>query len=404
MGKQMTIEQKENFISEYPNYTNKELSNLYNRSEDSVSTLGLKLGLKKNQNTLKRIYKMSSIRMTDSNPMRSRQTIDKMRETKIRMFTDGTLKSPFKGKNKHNNEVIKNISLKKRFNHIKEEDIIRLIKEGYNIKKIGNTLGCSSHLISKRMREGKIKMIDYKVRDEEMINRIRELYLGGLSQNKIIKETGYTSWKVSYILEKLGIKRENKNKRKGITKEQIDKMIELYNRNNSITDISKLINLNPEIVFYHLKKNKIPLRNRSDSLKISWEKGGKEKKDKMSKIMREKFLDKDFLEKYKSSINRKPTKPEKIMMDIIEKNNLPFNYVGDGKVWFKGFNPDFLSKNPKHIIEIYGDYWHNLPKDKAKHERRIHAFNSLGYKTLVVWEHELKDEKEVLNKVLEFIK
>lgn len=105
---------------------------------------------------------------------------------------------------------------------------------------------------------------------------------------------------------------------------------------------------------------------------------------------------------------RKPNKPEKIIIDLIEKNNIPFNYVGDGEIWFRGenymFNPDFLSKNPKHIIEIYGDYWHNLPKYKKRDGERLETYAKYGYKTLIIWEHELKNSSQVLEKIKEFIK
>ena len=101
-----------------------------------------------------------------------------------------------------------------------------------------------------------------------------------------------------------------------------------------------------------------------------------------------------------------PNKPEKLMIDLIEKNNMPFNYVGDGKVWFEGetqsFNPDFLSKNPKHIIELFGDYWHKNTQIKDK--ERLDTYHKLGYKTLVIWEHELKNTNQIIEKIKEFIK
>jgi len=103
----------------------------------------------------------------------------------------------------------------------------------------------------------------------------------------------------------------------------------------------------------------------------------------------------------------KPNKPEQQIIKLIKENNLPFNYVGDGKIWFRGqnhsFNPDFLSKNPKHIIEVFGDYWHNLPNVKKRDKERLTTYKRYGYKPLVLWEHELKDTSQVLNKIKEFI-
>jgi len=102
--------------------------------------------------------------------------------------------------------------------------------------------------------------------------------------------------------------------------------------------------------------------------------------------------------------NIKPNKPEKIMINLIKENNLPFNYVGDGQVIIGGFNPDFLSKNPKKIIEVFGDYWHNLSKIKNRDKKRFGEYKKYGYETLVIWEHELKNPFQVLNKIKGFIR
>jgi hypothetical protein len=104
----------------------------------------------------------------------------------------------------------------------------------------------------------------------------------------------------------------------------------------------------------------------------------------------------------------KPNNPEKLMIKLIKENNLPFNYVGNGAIWFRGdnniFNPDFLSKNPKHIIELFGDYWHNRGNSKKRDLIRLNTYAKYGYKTLVIWEHELKSPNQVIDKIKEFIK
>lgn len=109
----------------------------------------------------------------------------------------------------------------------------------------------------------------------------------------------------------------------------------------------------------------------------------------------------------KSMVIRKPNKPEMVMNNIIKKNNLPFNYVGNGKIWFRNknntFNPDFLSKNPKHIIEVFGDYWHNREDMKKRDIIRLKTYSKYGYKTLIIWQHELRNPNQVLKKVKNFI-
>jgi len=80
-----------------------------------------------------------------------------------------------------------------------------------------------------------------------------------------------------------------------------------------------------------------------------------------------------------------------------------YKFVGDGKILFCGFNPDFININgQKKIIELYGDYWHNRPEVKERDKRRLIAYNRYGYETLIIWEHELKQPEKVIAKVMEF--
>lgn len=111
------------------------------------------------------------------------------------------------------------------------------------------------------------------------------------------------------------------------------------------------------------------------------------------------------------NLYKKPNKPEQILIDIVKRNDLPFNYVGNGQVVIDGFNPDFLSCNPKHIIEVFGDYWHNQPRLVERDKRRMQSYSRLGYKTLIIWEHELKFpfhakqfcEKQIVDKINKFM-
>ena len=100
----------------------------------------------------------------------------------------------------------------------------------------------------------------------------------------------------------------------------------------------------------------------------------------------------------------KPNKPEKVLKALLNIL-LPkeYKFVGDGEIILGGFNPDFINCNgQKKIIELYGDYWHNR-KDAIKRDKlRLIAYKNYGYKTLIIWEHELKDLEKVNNKVLEF--
>ena len=129
----------------------------------------------------------------------------------------------------------------------------------------------------------------------------------------------------------------------------------------------------------------------------------KHKKDALKQWANKKSRDK-LLKGLKSI----PNKPEIKMINLLKKNNIPFDYVGDGKIWFKGyghtFNPDFISKSKKRIIEVFGDYWHNLPKNIEKDKKRLKAYSKSGYSTLIIWEHELKDTYAIIFKIKKFMK
>jgi very-short-patch-repair endonuclease len=58
------------------------------------------------------------------------------------------------------------------------------------------------------------------------------------------------------------------------------------------------------------------------------------------------------------------------------------------------------------IIEAFGSYWHGekrtgMTNEEAVAERTEH-FAKYGYKTLVIWENEMKNISNVRIKILEF--
>jgi hypothetical protein len=55
----------------------------------------------------------------------------------------------------------------------------------------------------------------------------------------------------------------------------------------------------------------------------------------------------------------------------------------------------------KQPIELFGDYWHTL-KARETLEQRISHFGQYGFEKLILWEGELGDERQVLEKIREF--
>jgi len=101
----------------------------------------------------------------------------------------------------------------------------------------------------------------------------------------------------------------------------------------------------------------------------------------------------EYLKKALSSANRSntvhPNKCESKLLFLLD-TEYPgqWKFVGDGQLIIAGKCPDFSNINGKKaLIELYGDYWHKgeNPQD------RIDVFAPYGYKTLILWERELKD-------------
>ena len=122
----------------------------------------------------------------------------------------------------------------------------------------------------------------------------------------------------------------------------------------------------------------------------------------------------EMLRKQREGAQIKPNKSERILDSILQKY-FPneWKFVGDGYTWIGGKNPDFLNINgKKQLIEHLGCYWHHCPihfsnlikgDEEEDRQDRIDHFKKYGFDTLVVWEHELKDEEQVVERVRSFI-
>jgi len=101
-----------------------------------------------------------------------------------------------------------------------------------------------------------------------------------------------------------------------------------------------------------------------------------------------------------------PTKPEIKLDNIIKKYSLPYKYTGDGKFWIKDkkrwINPDFVNTNHEKIcLEMFGNYWHNLPRVIKSDAEKLKILQEYGWKRIVIWEDELKElsEKRIVEKI-----
>ena len=101
------------------------------------------------------------------------------------------------------------------------------------------------------------------------------------------------------------------------------------------------------------------------------------------------------------SLNLKPNKAEQSLGHILQ-SICPgeYKYVGDFSFILGGKNPDFMNVNgKKKLIELFGDYWHKGEDPQI----RIDFFKQFGFDTLVIWEKELKNIKDLTVKLGDFI-
>lgn len=79
------------------------------------------------------------------------------------------------------------------------------------------------------------------------------------------------------------------------------------------------------------------------------------------------------------------SRPQYRVADIIVSNGLPFRH-NDGSYIVGGKVPDFWGTKDRLLIEVNGDYWHW----EEETDSRVKLFLSLGYRTLILWESNLK--------------
>lgn len=108
---------------------------------------------------------------------------------------------------------------------------------------------------------------------------------------------------------------------------------------------------------------------------------------------------------------RQPSVPEQRVIDITQKHFPAFKYNGNCElgVVLGGMIPDFININgKKQVIEVFGDYYHGVicRTWKSSELGKKMAYNYLGYRCLVLWEHDIKTktEKELVEIIRGFSK
>lgn len=189
---------------------------------------------------------------------------------------------------------------------------------------------------------------------------------------------------------------------------------ELYiNEELSMTKIGDIYGLSKKGIKRLLKKYNISIRSTRDEyeeLRIKNLKGYMNRPE-IKKLYRKKA--KEILSKPESrkknlkALMKRPTRLEENFIKIINKNKLPYKYVGDGEFILGGKCPDFLNcDGKKQVIEIFGRVFHD-PKKTFKKEIPHHQtekgtiehYEKYGFKCLIIWEEELTNENKILAKL-----
>ena len=145
-------------------------------------------------------------------------------------------------------------------------------------------------------------------------------------------------------------------------------------------------------------KNKIRIGNLGKKMSlVSRKKMSNARKEMFKNIEFKNRVIRNLLNTKRNKINKSETILKDFLTKILPKK---YKFVGDGKIILDGLNPDFININgQKKIIELYGDYWHNLEEYKNRDKRRIKSYKKYGYKTLIIWQHELKNLLKLKDKI-----
>lgn len=133
--------------------------------------------------------------------------------------------------------------------------------------------------------------------------------------------------------------------------------------------------------------------------------------ERQRKANKRNWQDPEFVKKMMFAFHKKPTKPERQLEAILNKHFPQYKYNGDGRlgIMLGGLTPDFPNVNgEKDLIEVFGDYYHSPEVLRNRWQGselgKIMVYNSLGWKCLVIWEHELKEltEEKIVAKIKNF--
>lgn len=119
------------------------------------------------------------------------------------------------------------------------------------------------------------------------------------------------------------------------------------------------------------------------------------------------YRQKNVLAVFKAN-RRRPNQLELKLKEILNCHwPEEWEYTGDGALVIGGYVPDFTNCNgQKAVIELFGHYWHEERNQKWSYSElgRVMAYNALGFRCLVIWENELKNQARIVTKIQKFMR
>lgn len=123
-----------------------------------------------------------------------------------------------------------------------------------------------------------------------------------------------------------------------------------------------------------------------------------ETRRKLSEASKKNWNKESYRQKMYQPFKLLPTTPEFAVGLLLDQLGINAEYIGDGSKWIGRRNPDFIIRDKRKLIEVFGDYWHkeDNPQDRINH------FRKYRYETLIIWESELKNEFLLKRKLIKF--
>lgn len=247
----------------------------------------------------------------------------------------------------------------------------------------------------KHTNETKKLMSNLKTKLKASKEEVAELYWNrGLTCFEIGVELGVTAATVARVMRDFKIPKRSKrewNKLKGLTQKQKEAHANFVAAGHS-----------------WVRNNRDQISKRVKKL---WQDPTyrKEQGEYHGERLKQLYKDPEFLKNRMKKLAKKPTRPEQRIITVIEKYELPLEYVGDGAVIIGNLNPDFIFTNGvKGLVEVFGRYWHETYKRvdwKRSEFGRKAVFSQLGYSTLILWDDEIynMDDNQLYNKINDFL-